>query len=131
MIFNVWDRIENNEFADVVNAAAASVFPDDPPEFLSRTPHNYYDESLIREELGNAGFTNVKYESLEAMSSARSPRHPAIAYCQGTPLRNEIEQRDASLLGQVTDRASDAILEKFGAGPVAGKIRGYIITAAR
>ena len=33
-IFNVWDRIEENEFADIVTTALASVFPSDPPRFL-------------------------------------------------------------------------------------------------
>ena len=131
LIFNVWDRIETNEFADVVTAAAAEVFPDDPPRFLPRTPHGYYDEDLIREELSTAGFCDVSYESLEAISSAPSPRHPAVAYCQGTPLRNEIEERDAELLDQVTDRAADAIAERFGSGRVAARIRGHIITATR
>jgi len=37
----------------------------------------------------------------------------AVAYCQGTPLRNEIEERDASLLEHVTDCAANAIAERF------------------
>ena len=131
LIFNVWDRIETNEFADVVTGAAATVFPDDPPQFLPRTPHGYYDENLIREELHGGGFTEVSYESLETTSSAPSPRHPAIAYCQGTPLRNEIEERNADLLNRVTDCAAEAISVRYGAGPVAAKIRGHIITAVR
>ena len=131
MIFNVWDRIETNEFADVVTAAAASVFPDNPPLFLPRTPHGYHDKSLIREELGEAGFADVSYDSLDAISSAPSPRHPAIAYCQGTPLRNEIEERDANLLERVTERAAGAISDRFGAGHVTAKIRGHVITALR
>jgi len=131
LIFNVWDRIEANEFAQVVTAAAAEVFPKKPPLFLPRTPHGYYDEDQIREELGVAGFMDVNYESLDATSSAPSPRHPAVAYCQGTPLRNEIEERDADLLDHVTDRATDAIAERFGSGEVSAKIRGYIITATR
>jgi len=131
LIFNVWDRIEENEFAAVVTAAAASVFPDDPPLFLPRTPHGYYDEDLIRKELGEVGFADVSYESLDATSSAPSPRHPAMAYCQGTPLRNEIEERDAALLERVTDVAADAISDRFGTGPVEARIRGYVITAVR
>jgi len=131
LIFNVWDRIETNEFADVVTAAAAEIFPDDPPQFLPRTPHGYYDEALIREELQAAGFAEVEYESLDATSSAPSPRHPAVAYCQGTPLRNEIEERNADLLDQVTDRATEAIAERFGSGQVSARIRGHIITATR
>lgn len=130
-IFNVWDVIETNEFADVVTAAAATVFADDPPKFLPRTPHGYCDEDLIREELQAAGFASAQCESLEAISSAPSPRHPAIAYCQGTPLRNEIEQRNADLLHEVTDRAAEAIALRFGTGAVEGKMRGHVITAVR
>src|SRR5713101_8889683 len=31
LVFNVWDRLEENEFADTVTAALASLFPEDPP----------------------------------------------------------------------------------------------------
>ena len=34
-VFSVWDRIEENEFTDVVTAAVAALFPRDPPQ-LSR-----------------------------------------------------------------------------------------------
>src|SRR5512146_1561151 len=42
-MFSVWDRIEENEFADVVTTALAAMFPEDPPRFLARTPHGYHD----------------------------------------------------------------------------------------
>ena len=129
--FNVWDHIAANEFANVVTEAAASVFPNDPPRFLARTPHGYHDVDFVREELGKAGFSQISINTLEEISSAPSPRHPAIAYCQGTPLRNEIEARDASLLEHVTDLATEAIAAQFGNGPVSGKIRGHIIAAVR
>jgi len=131
LLFNVWDHIGSNEFADVVTEAAANVFPDDPPQFLPRTPYGYHEEDFIRQELSRAGFSDVTYETLEETSSAPSPRHPAIAYCQGTPLRNEIEARDANLLDHVTDRAAEAIASRYGAGPVTAKIRGHIITTVR
>lgn len=130
-LFNVWDHIEANEFADVVTEAAASAFPDDPPQFLSRTPHGYHDVDLIRDELGQAGFSGVSITTLEETSSAPSPRHPAVAYCQGTPLRNEIEARDASRLDDVTDRAAEALAARFGNGPITGKIRGHVVAAVR
>ena len=128
-IFNVWDHIEANEFADIVTEAAASVFPDDPPRFLARTPHGYHDVEIIRDELTEAGFSKVSVTTLEETSAAPSPRHPAIAFCQGTPLRNEIEARDASLLDHVTEQATEAIAARFGNGRVTGKIRGHVVTA--
>ena len=56
-IFNVWDRIEDNEFADVVTTALASLFPGDPPRFLARTPHGYCDRATIARDLAEGGFT--------------------------------------------------------------------------
>jgi hypothetical protein len=53
---------------------------------------------------------------------------PAIAYCQGTPLRNEIESRDASLLEHATDVATAAVSERFGTGAVDGKIQGHVVS---
>lgn len=128
-IFNVWDRIETNDFAHLVTEAAALSFPDDPTRFLARTPHGYHDPELIRDELGKAGFAQVLITTLEETSSAPSPLHAAMAYCHGTPLRNEIETRDASLLGQVTDRAALAIEARFGGSLVSGKIQGHVVTA--
>ncbi len=48
-LFNVWDRIDANEFAHVVTEAAESVFPDDPPRFLARIPHGYHDIELTND----------------------------------------------------------------------------------
>ncbi|MGB6352291.1 MAG: class I SAM-dependent methyltransferase, partial [Pseudolabrys sp.] len=92
--FNVWDKISDNEFADVVTQALAPVFPDDPPRFLARTPHGYNDADTIRAELKAAGFGDVTIDTVDASSTAPSAREPAIGFCQGTPLRLEIEARD-------------------------------------
>jgi SAM-dependent methyltransferase len=40
-LFNVWDRIEENVFANDVTNALAEVFPTDPPRFLARTGHRH------------------------------------------------------------------------------------------
>jgi SAM-dependent methyltransferase len=129
-LFNVWDRIEENVFADDVTNALAEIFPDDPPLFLARTPHGYHDTALIRSELGNAGFSRVAIETRAEQSRASSPRIPAVAYCHGTVLRNEIEARDAGKLEAATDFAASAIAERHGSGEVAAKIQAHVILAA-
>src|SRR5882762_11702934 len=57
-IFNVWDRIKENEFADTVTTALESLFPTDPPRFMARTPHGYYDRPTIERDLASGGFTS-------------------------------------------------------------------------
>jgi ubiquinone/menaquinone biosynthesis C-methylase UbiE len=127
--FNVWDRLSENEFADTVTDALATVFPDDPPRFMARIPHGYHDVERIRAELTTAGFTQIIVDSVDASSKAASPRDPAIAYCQGTPLRNEIEARDASQIEHATSRAAEALAHRFGKGAIEGRIRAFVITA--
>lgn len=129
--FSVWDRIEDNAFANEVTQAVATVFADDPPRFLARTPHGYYDTGLIREDLKRAGFTDVRIDTHAKVSHAPSAHDAAMAYCQGTPIRNEIEARDASLLAFATDRAAEAIARHHGDGPVAGKMQAHVIVAVR
>ena len=128
-VFNTWDGIGENEFADVVTRAAGEVFRDDPPMFLARTPHGYNDVKLIEADVRKAGFDHVSIETITKTSTAATARHPAVAYCEGTPLRNEIEARDPARLGEITHRAAAAIETSFGAGPVAGKIQAHVVTA--
>ncbi len=127
--FNVWDRISENDFADTVTEALASVFPDDSPRFMARTPHGYHDVEQVRADLSAAGFTKVSIDAVDARSKAASPSDAAVAYCQGTPLRNEIEARDKSRLEEATTRAAEALARRFGNGPVDGRIRALVITA--
>ena len=130
-IFNVWDRISENDFADTVTQALADVFPDDPPRFMARTPHGYHDVDEIRADLKAAGFANASVDVVDARSKASTARDAAMAYCQGTPLRNEIEARDASRLDEATAKAAEALARRFGNGAVDGGIRAIVITAPR
>jgi SAM-dependent methyltransferase len=128
-IFNVWDRIEENEFAHTTTTALSSLFPTDPPRFMARTPHGYHDVAAIARDLEAGGFlTSPCISTLAARSRAMSARIPAIAYCQGTPLRNEIEARDKAGLAEATDVTAEAIARRFGQGPVDGKIQAHVIT---
>jgi hypothetical protein len=78
-----------------------------------------------------AGFAQVRIETRGDISRAASPRDPAIAYCQGTPLRNEIEARDPTGLEAATQACTEALALRFGSGPVEGRIRAHVITAVR
>jgi ubiquinone/menaquinone biosynthesis C-methylase UbiE len=130
LIFNVWDKIADNEFADVVTAALAEIFPHDPPRFMARTPHGYHDEDQIRRELTAAGFADITIDAVDATSKAPSPRDAAIAYCQGTPLRSEIEARDPAGLERATAHAAAALARRFGDGAIEGRIRAIVVTAS-
>ena len=128
-IFNVWDGLADNELADTVNTALESVFPDDPPRFMARTPHGYHDPAAIQRDLAAGGFTAApRLTTVTARSRAASPRIAAVAFCQGTPLRNEITTRDPTRLDEATDVAEAALARRFGGGAIDAKIQATVVT---
>ena len=127
-LFNVWDRILENDFALVVTDALAPMFHGNPPRFMARVPHGYHDRSLIQRDLAQGGFTSrPEIHTVTARSRASSARMAAMAYCQGTPLRSEIEARDASRLEEATRVANDALVKRFGGGAIDGKIQALVV----
>lgn len=128
-VFNVWDTIETNDFAKIVTDALGEVFPADPPLFMARVPHGYHDENAIRADLAGGGFSaRATIEAVDARSCAPTAAIPAIAYCKGTPLRNEIVARDAARLDEAVARVTAAIERLHGATDVDGRIRAHVVT---
>ena len=130
-VFSVWDRIEENEFADVVTRAVGTLFPADPPRFLARTPHGYHDTGTIARDVVMGGFARPRIDTVTARSRADSARIVSIAYCQGTPLRGEIEARDPARLAEATDVGTAALAADFGTGPVDGRIQAHVVAVTR
>ena len=77
------------------------------------------------------GFATISIETLGTTSKAASAHDVAVAYCQGTPLRNEIEARGASRLEEATQTATDALARRFGSGAIEGRMSAHVITAVR
>lgn len=132
LLFNVWDRIEENEFADAVTTALESLFPDDPPRFLARTPHGYYDRDMIARDLAAGKFEGTpEMATIELRARAASAHDVAVGFCQGSPLRNEIEERTPGGVDQATEACAAAIAARFGRGSIDAKMQAHIITVRK
>ena len=108
-VFTMWASIEHSPLAAIVARAAADAFPNDPSSFLTRTPYGHGDPAVAEDELHAAGFTRMDVETVDMPSRAASPHDPAIGFCQGTPLRSEIESRDPARLAAITESAAHAV----------------------
>jgi SAM-dependent methyltransferase len=128
-VFNVWDRLEANDFVNTVQTAIAKLFPKDPPSFLGRVPHGYFDRNAILDDLKLAGFAGpFSIDAVEKRSEAQSVSIPARAFTQGTPLRDEILTRTPDGLEAATQVVEQAFLRKFGEGPISGHLRAFLVT---
>ena len=129
-LFSVWDRIEENEFADVVTTPSPRCFRATRQvsrAHAARLPRRRDDP---RRSCGGRVLAD-RHRDRRAAQPRPSARDPAIGFCQGTPLRNEIEARDPSRLAEATDEAAAALAARFGPGPIDGKIQALVITASR
>ncbi len=132
LLFSVWDALEHNEFAAVVNTAVQRRFPDEPPRFLERKPHGYHDPDVILADLRAAGFDATPVvEPVASTSRAESADHVAAAFCAGTPLRDEIEGIGPVLLAEAISEAASGVTECFGAEDPHGRVRALVVDVAR
>lgn len=125
----VWDSIETSDFASAVTEVLAEMFPDDPPRFMVRVPHGYHDVTQIEQDMTDAGFNAVAIDTVTAQSVAPSALDAATAYCQGTPVRAEIEERAPARLDEATERAAARIAGRYGEGEVRGRTQAFVVAA--
>ena len=131
-LFAVWDRIEDNEVADAVTAGLAEAFPENPPRFLPRAPYGYFDRAAIARDLAAGGFTAAPgIDTVTVRSRSASPRDAALGYCQGSPLRGELEALDPAGLERSTDAAAAEVARRLGDGPVDAKIQALVVSVER
>ena len=132
LLFNVWDRLDTNVFADLVTQALAARFPADPPTFLARLPHGYHDPARIAEDLRRGGYAAApQCTCLTFPSRAASADAVAFAYCHGTPLRHEIEAQGPTALEAATAAATARIAQVCGDGAVEAPVQAWVIEVAR
>jgi SAM-dependent methyltransferase len=131
-LFSTWDRLSDNELAEAVQDGLEPLFPQDPPRFMERIPHGYHERSRIGNDLAAAGLAAPpQIDTVTLRSRARSARDAAIAFCQGTPLRNEIEVRDASRLEEATAAAEEAIARRFGRAGIDARMQAFVVSVER
>ena len=121
-LFSSWDSLAN------------STSPRSRPGqtwFMQRTPHGYHDIDAIRRDLHAAGWPGCRMETISLTGHVISARSAAIALCQGTPMRAEIEAFGADALDTGIDAASAEVRFRFGCGPFAAPNRAHIIEAIR
>jgi ubiquinone/menaquinone biosynthesis C-methylase UbiE len=127
----IWDRIEHNHATMTAGRAVADLFPADAVRFYERVPFRYHDVGQIEADLLAAGFTDIELETVELRSRAASARDAAIALVQGTPVRSDIEQIDAGMLGRATDAAAEALRQYEGPEGFDAPMSARLVTAIK
>lgn len=125
-LFNAWDRLEENPGSKAVADSLASLFLDDPPGFLGRTPFGYHDKARIENDLTAAGFGDIAIETVRKRGPVHAARDAAAGLCKGSPLRAEIEARAPERLDEAAEAAAQAVA---ALGAEAGRLSAHVVSA--
>jgi ubiquinone/menaquinone biosynthesis C-methylase UbiE len=95
-LFNVWDSMEHNRFAQIAHKTIGSFFDVDPPTFYD-IPFSFYDPVLIRDLLQQAGFKSIEKSCVSFPSRSKSATEFAIGLGRGNPTATTIEERGVDI----------------------------------
>ncbi len=126
LLFNVWDRVEENPHALANSEVVEAMFPGDP-EMRFRIPYDMHDPGLLRRLLAGARFRETRIETKRIPIEGADPRTIATGQIRGTPRSALIEKRGVALdlvIGKVTDA-----LARTGGDPYRGHAQAVIVQA--
>ena len=126
LLFNVWDRIEENPHALANAQAVESRFPGDA-DMKFRTPYELHDPALLRSLLAQAGFRDVEVATRRIAITDADPRRIATGQIRGTPRAALLVQRGVALEDVIEDVA--AALARQGGDPYHGHAQALVVTA--
>jgi len=127
-IFNVWDRIEENPFAQITHETITRFFPQDPPTFYT-IPFGFHDSGTIRSLLEEAGFSKIELETVSLAAKSPSTRDMATGLVKGNPVVNAIRERGGVEVDTVIGAVEEALRARFGKGPVSMQTRVLVAKA--
>jgi ubiquinone/menaquinone biosynthesis C-methylase UbiE len=128
LLFNVWDRIEENPHAAANARVFAELFPGDK-EMISTSPYEMYDHRLLKELLAEAGFREVRFATKRVQVDGVSARTIAIGHLRGSPRLHLIEKRGVSV-ERVIELTTAAISAVGGADPYRASVQAVVVEAS-
>ena len=129
LLFDVWDRIEENRHSAINAQVVESLFPGDG-EMRFRTPFEMHDPALLRRLLAEADFREVRIERKRLPFGHVSVRTVAIGAVRGTPRSLLFEKRGIPL-DEVIEKITAALAKDRGADPYRGHAQALIVEARR
>jgi ubiquinone/menaquinone biosynthesis C-methylase UbiE len=113
LIFNTWDRIENNPLTHSVNKIIIDFFGDSPPQFY-QVPYSMYNKDELFQFMQAAQFTNISINRVKKEAISHSALEVVKGFITGTAIYNEIIQKNAAAPELLIAKAEKEIVKTYG-----------------
>jgi len=123
-LFNVWDSMAQNPFAQIAHATIGSFFDVDPPNFYE-IPFSFYNVELIGILLETAGFKSIETSLVKLPCRSNSAADFAAGLVRGNPVATAIQERGVEL-EKVVDAVKETVAKRLGSAPVESTMQAYV-----
>ncbi len=130
LVFNTWDKVENNGAIYLGNQIICSYFPENPPSSY-RVPFSMYQPGMMETSLMAAGFRHIKINAVEKTGVSPSAKDAAIGIVEGNPIYDRIIDKDPKLVDVIRNAVEQKIGEAFGVQPLRSPLRAWVVEAVR
>jgi ubiquinone/menaquinone biosynthesis C-methylase UbiE len=127
---SVWDSMEQNPVQRLTHETIAAFFPTDPPKFYT-VPCSYHDVATIEALLRDAGFEDVRCESVAKEGSSASAAEAAIGLIDGNPVVGEIVHRRPDAVPDIKAAVAARLARELGDHPLRAPLRALVVTGRR
>ncbi len=129
-LFNIWDSLEHNPIAGVIQQSLDELFAPNPSRFLAQVPYGWFDLKTIEDTTRAGGFTAIKHDLLTLPSESPSATDAARGFLEGTPNFLAIRDRGITDFTPLRTTIADRLAGKFGKAPCRSTMRAYVVEAS-
>jgi ubiquinone/menaquinone biosynthesis C-methylase UbiE len=130
LIFNTWDKIENNPPIHTGSSIIESYFGDNPPVFY-KIPFSMHDEKEMLSLVSGAGFRKIKISLVEKEGISASASGLATGMVEGNPVYLALNERDPSLIEPIKEHVRKELAKKYGEEQLKSKLHAWVCEAEK
>lgn len=127
LLLNTWNAMRTNQAQHLVHELACAAFPHDPPRFLE-VPFSLPDPHGLASRVRDAGFSEVRVETVGKVAEAGSAADFAIGLVRGTPLWHQLVERGVDAPAFEADVVA-RLIRDFGDAPCRSGLSAHVVTA--
>lgn len=129
--FSTWDKLEFIPRMDIMKNVIEDLLGNDAPDFLNHGPFSFNDPELINAMLKDAGFKNIRIESIKKLSHYEDEEGFVRGFIDGSPIGPYLEQMEGDVYSRVVEKLKIALQEQAKEFGRAIPLQAYVCTGGK
>lgn len=130
-LFNTWDSFTSNPRPAIMVQVMKDLLGEKTPDFMAKGPYSFFDTDLIHSLLTDAGFTNIKIDTVPKVSYYSDPADIVKGFVEGSPLGHYLNQLGGDMQEEVSKRLHTALKEQYGEKDCSVPMQAFVVEAKK